>query len=167
MFFVSEESWAYQVEFELTAKSGWSKTSVDYIFCWYHAPRMPSENELRCYTIRLLSIVTTPEKAEDEDRYVQAAALLVNVGNNHRADITPSCTEWARRRAQLRFEVIRIDVTGLRDSPPLETRNSIRLIQASTRHEIGSALQLHFAATLKSGSSCTNIGTVASQSHRW
>lgn len=48
--FESEEE---RIKFELTAESGWLKTSLGHVFCWYHSPRIPSKKRavLLCDTL--------------------------------------------------------------------------------------------------------------------
>ncbi len=66
--------------------------------------------------------------------------ILINGGNNHRAGINRNYTEWARRWAGEAVSVLRLDIRGLGDSPPLRARDLNVLYRSDTAGDVIAAM---------------------------
>ncbi len=87
----------------------------------------------------LFGILTTP--AESDSAEPTTAILLVNGGNNHRPGINRNYTEWARAWAKEGFAVLRMDIRGLGDSPPLKNTDLNRLYMKRTVNDVEQAVE--------------------------
>lgn len=87
----------------------------------------------------LFGILTTPT-SELRAAPTQSAVLLVNGGNNHRVGINRNYTEWARSWAAQGFAVLRMDIRGLGDSPPLTEKALNRLYMERTVTDVQEAV---------------------------
>ena len=65
--------------------------------------------------------------------------ILINGGTNHRVGINRNYTEWAREWAGLGLCVLRMDVRGLGDSPPLPGAELNALYREETRADVRAA----------------------------
>lgn len=83
-------------------------------------------------------------------RQGRPAVVLVNGGATHRAGINRNYTEWARELAARGLIVLRMDLRGLGDSPPLRPEDLGVLRRDESRRDIRDAigfLQQRYAAT--------------------
>ncbi len=80
-----------------------------------------------------------------ERRASGPALVLVNGGTNHRPGINRNYTEWARAWAARGRVVLRFDIRGLGDSPPLYPRDLCVLYRPESRTDICDAFD--FLAT--------------------
>lgn len=85
----------------------------------------------------MIGVVTTGERGVDA---ASDALILVNGGTNHRVGINRNYTEWARAYAPSGMLVLRMDVRGLGDSPPLRPEDLGVLYREATRDDVREAM---------------------------